>query len=289
VARWSDRLPTLNNIVDRLSQLMTASLRVFSAGNAEVSIGPLRPVRLKEFLESVALPAMIAVIRIEQWDGYCLAALDPRLIGSAVDVLLGGRRNRAHLIEGRPCTAIERTFLERLMTEVVTRNLKLAFELVCEVDFVLERFESTPSYAAIIKLSAAAVGFRAEVSIEQRDGHIDFLIPYTTLDPVRDMLAQEFVGKKQGGDPAWRSHLLGVLPRTAVKLRAVVEQRRISAAEVLRWRLGSKLILDRRHDEPIDVFCNDLPVLRTRIAEKDGRIALHVEERRIAGDWPTSI
>jgi flagellar motor switch protein FliM len=69
-------------------------------------------------------------------------------------------------------------------------------------------------------------------------------------------------------------------------LRAVIERRRISATEVLRWRVGSTLLLNRHHEEPIDVFCDDLLVLRARMAEQDGRIALHVEERRLAEDWP---
>jgi flagellar motor switch protein FliM len=281
-----DRLPTLNIIVDRLAQLLTASFRVFTADNADVSIGRVRAIRLKDFLESVELPAMIAVIRIEQWDGHCLAALDPRLIGSAVDLLLGGRRNKPQLIEGRPCTALERTFVERLIKQVIAPDLKQAFEMVGELDFILERFESTPSYAAITKLSAAAIGFRAEVAMENRGGHIDFLFPYATLEPVHDLLSQEYVGKKQGGDAAFRSHLQGTLPRTTMHLRAVVEHRRISASEVLRWRPGSRLLLNRRHDEPIDVICEGLPVLRAHIAERDGRLALLVDERRIAEDWP---
>lgn len=281
-----DRLPTLNIIVDRLAQLLTASFRVFTADNCDVNIDRVRAVRLKDFLESVELPAMIAVLRIEQWDGYCLAALDPKLIGSTVDLLLGGRRNKPQRIEGRPCSAIERTFIERLIRDVVAPDLKRSFEMVDDVDFVLERFESTPSYAAITKLSAAAIGFRAEVAMENRGGHIDFLIPYATLDPVHELLVQDFVGKKQGGDVAFRSHLLGTLPRTTVQLRAVIEHRRISALEVLRWRPGSKLVLNRRHNEPIDVLCEGLPVLRANIAEKDGHIALHVAERRLADDWP---
>jgi flagellar motor switch protein FliM len=280
------RLPTLNIVVDRLAQLLTASFRAFTAENADVNIARVRAIRLGEFLESVELPAMIAVLRIEQWDGYCLVALDPRLIGSAVDLLLGGRRNKPQLIEGRPCTAIERTFIERLIRDVVAPDLKRAFELVGDVDFVFERFESTPSYAAITKLTAAAIGFRADVAMENRGGHIDFLIPYATLDPVHDLLSQEYVGKKQGGDPAFRSHLLGTLPRTTMHIRAIIERRRISAREVLRWRLGSKLLLNHRHDEPIDIECEGLRVLRAHIAEKDGRIALHVSERRIAEDWP---
>jgi flagellar motor switch protein FliM len=281
-----DRLPTLNIVVDRLAHLLTASFRVFTADIADVNIDRVRALRLKDFLESVELPAMIAVIRIEQWDGYCLAALDPRLISSSVDLLLGGRRNKPQRIEGRPCTAIERTFVERLVKDVIAPDLKRAFEMVCDVDFVLERFESTPSYAAITKLSAAAIGFRAEVAMEGRGGHIDFLIPYGTLDPVQDLLSQDYVGKKQGGDLAFRSHLLATLPRTTMLLRAVVEQRRISAAEVLQWRVGSKLLLNRRHDEPIDILCEELPVMRAHIAERDGRIALRIDERRLADDWP---
>lgn len=283
-----NRLPVLNIIVDRLMQLMTVSMRSFTGDTAEVNVDRIKALRLKDFLDAVTLPAMIAVLRIEQWDGYCLAALDPRLIGLAVDVLLGGRRNRPQSIEGRPYTAIERVFVERLVNEVITRDLSRAFELVCEVDFVLERFEGTPSYAAVTKLTDAAIGFRAEISMEGRGGHIDFLIPYATLEPVRSLLAQEFVARRSGADPVWRSHLASELPHANVALRAVIEQRRISAAEVLRWRPGSKLYLHRRHDEPIDVICNELPVLRARIAEKDGHVALRVEERRFTDDWPTS-
>ena len=281
-----DRLPTLNIVVDRLAQLMTASMRVFTADNCDVNIDRVKAIRLGEFLGSLTLPTMIAVLRIEQWDGYCLAALDSRLIASIVDVLLGGRRNRPRGIEGRPCTAIERTFLERLINEVVTRDLKRAFELVCEVDFGLDRFESNPTYATIAKPSAASITFRAEITMEGRGGNIDFLIPYATLDPVHAQLVQETVGKRKGGDTAWRSQLHQVLPNANVKLRAVVECRPISALEVLSWRPGSKLLLERRHDEPIDVLCQGLPVASCRIGEKNGRIALHVEERRIAEDWP---
>jgi flagellar motor switch protein FliM len=280
------RMPTLNIVVDRLAQLMTASMRSFMADNADVTIDRIRAVRLGEFLDTVTQPTMIALLHVEEWDGYCLAALDSRLIASVIEVLLGGGRNQLTGLEGRACTAIERTFIERLINEVVARDLGRAFDLVCDANFTLERCESNASYAAITKLSAAAVTFRAEIAMEGRGGNIDFLIPYATLDPVHALLAQETVGKRRGGDPAWRAHLHGILPLATMKLRAVVERRQISATEVLGWQPGAKLLLDRRHDEPIDVVCDGLPVLRARIAEKGGRMALHVEDRLIADDWP---
>lgn len=282
-----ERLPMLDIVVDRLARAMTTSIRKFTADNADVAIEKTRPVRLGDFLNSISLPAMIAVIRAEQWDGYCLIALDSRLIGSTVDILLGGRKNQLQRIEGRPYTPIERTFVERFTNEVLMKDLKRAFEAVCEADFSLERFEVTPTYAAITKLSATAVTFRAEVMMEgDRGGNIDFLIPLAVLEPVRDVLSQEFVGKKQGGDTIWHSHLIEEVPQANVELRAVVEDRMISLAEVMRWGRGSVLVLNRHDEDSIDLFCEDLLVCRARIAEKDGRVALRVEESRIANDWP---
>ncbi len=281
-----DRMPMLNIMIDRLAQSMTVSMRGFTGDNTDVSIDHIQACRLKDFLDSVSLPAMIAVLRVEPWEGYCLAALDARLITSAMDVLLGGRRNRGSPIEGRPYTAIERAFVERLVQNVIAGDLKQAFDIIGDVDFVLERLETTPSYAAVTKASGAAIMFRAEISIDHRSGHIDFLIPYSTFDPVREQLIEEYVGKKNGGDPAWRTHLTTVLPHAEVELRAVIEQRSISSAEVMKWKVGSRLLLERRQDEPIDVFCNELLVLRAAIADKEGRIALRVSERRLAQDWP---
>jgi flagellar motor switch protein FliM len=80
--------------------------------------------------------------------------------------------------------------------------------------------------------------------------------------------------------------LTALLPHAEIELRAVIEQRPISTAEVMGWQVGSRLLLDRRQDEPIDVFCKELLVLRAAMADKEGRLALRVSECRLAQDWP---
>jgi flagellar motor switch protein FliM len=280
-----ERLPMLDIVVDRLARLLTSSMRKFTADNAEVAIDRVRPVRVGAFLDNVTLPALIGVIRIEQWDGYCLAAVDSRLIGSIVDILLGGRRNAVQRIEGRPYTPIERTFVEKLVS-VVTQDLSKAFEVVAPATFQLERFEITPGYALITKPTAAAVTFRAEIAMEGRGGNIDFLLPYAAIEPVRDKLSQEVLGRKQEGDIIWRSHLAGELPRAFVELRAVVETRELPFHEVAAWQPGTVLRLDRRRGEPIDVFCQDLLVCRALMAAQDDRVVLRVEERVIESNFP---
>jgi flagellar motor switch protein FliM len=286
-----DRLPMLDVVIDRLAGLMATSLRNFLGDNAEVSIARTRPMRLKTFLDALAQPAMVAVLRAEQWDGCCLAALDPALVTALVEILLGGRRARVQPvedlpIEDRPYTPIERGIVQRLVQDVIAPELGRAFASVCDVSFRFERIETTPGYAAVTKPSAAAVTFRAELTLAGRCGLIEFLLPYVVLEPAREILSQEFMGRREQGDAIWRAHLLAELPRAEIMLRAVIGQREMSAGAVACWRPGTVLALDRRHDTPIEVLCEDLPVLRARIAEKDGRVALYLVERCLAEDWP---
>ncbi len=274
-----DRLPMLDIIVDRFARLVTSSIRKFTSDNCDVSVGKNRPTRVGDFLNRITLPALITVIRAEEWDGYLLAALDAPLIGSVVDILLGGRRNQPQRIEGRPYTPIERTLIEKLMIEVVIPDLQRAFEPVCDINFKVERFETTPLYAAVTKATSAALHFRADVSMDAgRGGGIDFLVPYALLEPVRDVLSQEFMGKKQSGDSIWHHHLRGEVPQASVELRAVLEQRVVQIMDIARWRPGSLLMLHRRSDDPVDLFCEDTLVARAQMGEQEGRIALRIDD-----------
>ena len=110
-----ERLPMLEIIFDRLVRIMSTSLRNFTSDNVEVSIDSIVSLRFGDYLNSVPLPAMLAVFKVDQWDNYGLIVVDSALIYSVVDVLLGGRRGTAAMrIEGRPYTTIERTLVERL-------------------------------------------------------------------------------------------------------------------------------------------------------------------------------
>lgn len=90
-----ERLPALRIVVDRLGQLLTASLRALSGETATVAVGLARVVRFRDFLGALPAPLLAAVMRIDPWNGQCLATLDSGLTGAAIDLLLGGRRNRA--------------------------------------------------------------------------------------------------------------------------------------------------------------------------------------------------
>ena len=122
-----ERLPMLEVVFDRLVRLMSTSLRNFTSDNVEVSIDNVTSTRFGDYLNAIPLPAMLSVIKADEWDNYGLVTIDSALIYSVVDVLLGGRRGTAAMrIEGRPYTTIERNLVERLV-HVMLGDLSAAF------------------------------------------------------------------------------------------------------------------------------------------------------------------
>ena len=103
-----ERLPMLEIVFDRLVRLMTTSLRNFTSDNVEVSLDRITSVRFGDYLNSIPLPAILAVFKAKQLDNFGLLTVDSNLIYSIVDVLLGGRRGTiAMRVEGvtRPAAA----------------------------------------------------------------------------------------------------------------------------------------------------------------------------------------
>ena len=202
-----ERLPMLEIVFDRLVRLMTTSLRNFTSDNVEVSLDNITSIRFGDYLNSIPLPAILAVFRAEQLDNYGLFTVDSNLIYSIVDVLLGGRRGTAAMrIEGRPYTTIERTLVQR-MIEVILQDMCAAFEPLAPVTFSLDRLETNPRFAAIARPANAAILVKLRIDMEDRGGRTELLLPYATLEPIRKLLLQQFMGEKFGRDSIWEGHL----------------------------------------------------------------------------------
>ena len=195
-----ERLPMLEIVFDRLVRMLSTSLRNFTSDNVEVSLDSITAIRFGDYLNSIPLPAMLGVFKAEEWDNFGLLMVDSSLTYSIVDVLLGGRRGTAAMrIEGRPYTTIERNLVERLIG-VVLNDLTSTFDPLSPVTFRFERLETNPRFAAIARPANAAVLARLRVDMEDRGGRLELLLPYATLEPVRELLLQMFMGEKFGRD-----------------------------------------------------------------------------------------
>ncbi len=274
-----ERLPMLEVVFDRLVRLMSTSLRNFTSDNVEVSLDNIASIRFGDYLNSIPLPAMLSVFKAEEWDNYGLITVDSSLIYSIVDVLLGGRRGTAAMrIEGRPYTTIERSLVER-MVHVMLGDLSAAFEPLSPVTFRFDRLETNPRFATISRPSNAAIVARLRIDMEDRGGRLELLLPYATLEPVRELLLQMFMGEKFGRDTIWETHLAEELWVTDVDLEAVIDTQVMKLRDVFDLKVGSQIMLSATQDSPVHLVCGDVPMYTGRMGRKGSRIAVRIGDR----------
>ena len=274
-----ERLPMLEIVFDRLVRMLSTSLRNFTSDNVEVSLDNITAIRFGDYLNSIPLPAMLGVFKAEEWDNFGMLMVDSTLTYSIVDVLLGGRRGTAAMrIEGRPYTTIERNLVERLIG-VVLNDLTATFDPLSPVTFRFDRLETNPRFAAIARPANAAVLARLRVDMEDRGGRMELLLPYATLEPVRELLLQMFMGEKFGRDSIWETHLSGELWQTDVEINAVLDEFPMTLGEVLAWKPGTKLDLDCTPQSMVELRCGDVQLFRGPMGRRGGHIAVKIQDR----------
>jgi flagellar motor switch protein FliM len=276
-----ERLPMLEVVFDRLVRLMTTSLRNFTSDNVEVSLDSIASIRFGDYLNSIPLPAMISVFKAEEWDNHGLITVDSGLIYSIVDVLLGGRRGTAAMrIEGRPYTTIERSLVER-MVHVILQDLSAAFEPLSPVTFQFDRLETNPRFATISRPSNAAIVVRLRIDMEDRGGRLELLIPYATLEPVRELLLQMYMGEKFGRDSIWETHLAEELWVTDVDLVAVLDEQALRLSDVFDLKVGSRIMFNATPNSLVDLRCGEVSLYSAKMGRKGDQISVRIEQRLI--------
>ncbi len=272
-----ERLPMLDIVFDRLVRLMSTTLRNLTSDNVEVSLDQVSTVRFGDYMNSIPLPAMLSVFKAEEWDNHALLVTDSALIYSIVDVLLGGRKGTPAIrVEGRPYTTIESKLVER-MVSVALSDLSSAFDPLSPVSFSLDRMETNPRFATITQSGNACVLARLRVDMGDRGGRIEILIPYATIEPIRELLLQMFMGEKFGRDSIWENHLTQELYKTDVQLQAVLGEKAISLDDLLNWKVGTRVMFTTRTDDELELRCGHFPMFRGPVGQKQGNIAVCIE------------
>jgi flagellar motor switch protein FliM len=271
-----ERLPMLEIVFDRLVRLMTTSLRNFTSDNVEVSLDRITSVRFGDYMNSIPLPAVISVFKAEEWDNFGLVTVDSSLIYSIIDVLLGGRRgNSALRIEGRPYTTIETGLVKRLV-EVVLSDAEQAFRPLSPVKFSIDRLETNPRFAAISRPANAAILVRLRIDMEDRGGNVELLLPYATIEPIRNVLLQMFMGEKFGRDPIWEGHFATEVAQAEIAVDAVLYEADIPLKQLMQLKVGDTLPLEMRADTLVSVRCGSVTLTEGRMGRVGDRVAIRV-------------
>ncbi len=273
-----ERLPMLEIIFDRLVRLLTTSLRNFTSDNVEVTLDAITTIRFGEYMNSIPLPAMLAVFHAKEWDNFGMVTVESNLIYSIVDVLLGGRGSDAIRIEGRPYTTIETNLVKR-MIEVILEDTENAFRPLSPVSFKLDRLETNPRFATIARESNAAIRVELRIDMEDRGGRIEVVLPLSTLEPIRELLLQGFMGEKFGNDAIWEEHLAHEIWNTELPIEAILSEMSMPLQRLMTLQVGDTVMLECAPDELISIKSGNITLGEGMMGSKNGHVAIRLDRQ----------
>ena len=165
--------------------------------------------------------------------------------------------------------------LARRMIEVILDDTHRAFEPVTDVNFKVERLETNPRFAAISRPANAAILIELRIEMDERGGKIEILLPYATIEPIREQLLQMFMGEKFGRDPIWEGHLATEIYSADVEIEAVLHEQDLPLARMLAMKPGDTVMFERSPSDPIRLRCGDVELTEAIM----GHIGNHVSVR----------
>ncbi len=258
-----DHMRTLEMLHEIFSRGFTASVAAYLRTVAEIKVVSVVQLPFREYTMSLPRPDCIFVVKMEPLDGSFLLEINPELVLTLIDRILGGPGKAP--TAARELNLIEQSVIEKIINRGM-ENLQEAWLKVGHFQPKLSGYETTAQFVQIVAPSEISAVIEFEVKVNEVAGKMSMCIPYVVLEPViGDLSAQKWftVGKKESTSETVES-LTKVMKETKVPFVAEVGAAQITVQDLLRLKAGDVVRLNTSPHNEIEVLIEGLVKLKGR-------------------------
>jgi flagellar motor switch protein FliM len=161
------------------------------------------------------------------------------------------------------------------MVEVVSEEYKKAWKGVYPLELVYQRSEMQPQFANIATPSEIVVSTSFTLEIGDLTGSLHLCIPYSTLEPIRDILYSTSQGDSMEMDRRWVRLLSHEIQSAEVEITAELASTRTTIEQLLAMKVGDFIELER--ERVIQAKVDGVPVIEAEYGTHNGKYALKVQ------------
>ena len=268
------RMPTLEMINERFARYTRISMFNMLRRSADVAVGGVQVMKFGEYVHSLYVPTSLNLVKIKPLRGTALFILDAKLVFKLVDNFFGGDGRHAK-IEGREFTPTELRVV-RMVLEQAFIDLKEAWQAIMEVNFEYINSEVNPAMANIVGPSEAIVVSTFHIELDGGGGDLHVTMPYSMIEPVREMLDAGFQSDLDDQDERWSKALREDVLDVSVPLSATVARRQLRLRDILHMQPGDVIPIELQ-DELV-MRANGVPSFKVKLGSHKGNLALQVVE-----------
>ena len=269
------RMPTMEIINERFARNIRIGLFNFIRKSPEVSIGGIKVQKYSAFLREIVVPTNFNIVSVRPLRGSGLIVCDPTLVFAVIDALFGGAGKYHTRIEGRDFSPTEQRVILRLV-EVIISEYRKAWQGIYPLELEYQRSEMQPQFANIATPSEIVVATSFTLEVGDTSGTIHFCIPYSTLEPIRDVLYSTVQGDSSEPDRRWINLLKTQIQSATVELVAELATAPATVEQLLAFKPGDFVELDL--DPVIQAKVDGVPVFDCHYGTANGRYSIKIDQ-----------
>ena len=268
------RMPTMEIIGERFARNIRLGLFHLIRKSPEVSIGGAKVVKYSAFLREIVVPTNFNIVSVKPLRGSGLIVCDPSLVFAVIDALYGGNGKYHTRIEGRDFSATEQRVIERLVEVIITEYRK-AWAGIYPVELEYQRSEMQPQFCNIATPGEVVVATSFTMEVGDITGTVHICIPYSTLEPIRDVLYSSMQGDAEP-DHRWVKLLRTQIQSADVPLVAELATAHATVEQLLGFKPGDFIELDLL--PMIKAKVDGVPVFDCHYGTSNGRNAIKIDK-----------
>lgn len=268
------RMPTLELINERFARLFRVGLFNFMRKAADISVSPVQVMKFSEFIRNLSVPTNLNLVHVKPLRGTALFVFEPELLFLVIDNLFGGDGRYHTRVEGREFTATEMRIIQNLLNLVFAEYQK-AWHSIYAVEFEYLRSEMNTQFANIATPTELVVTTAFQIELGAGGGHLHVCMPYSMIEPIRDLLYSSLQADRTEIDQRWISQLRAQVLNADVELVARLAETTLKLGEVLALKEGDVIVMDI--PERVTAEVDGVALLECRYGRHNDCYALKVE------------
>lgn len=268
------RMPTLEMINERFARYTRISMFNLLRRTADVSVGGIQIQKFGEYVHTLYVPTSLNMVKFRPLRGTALIILDARLVFKLVDNFFGGDGRHAK-IEGREFTPTELRVVQMVLNQAFV-DLGEAWKAVMPIQFEYMNSEVNPSLANIVSPSEVVVVSTFHVELDGGGGEIHITLPYSMIEPIREVLDAGLQSDSDEQDERWVRALREDVLSAKVDLECDLVRREILLREIMDLKAGDVIPIEM--PDLHVMTANGVPMFRVQLGQHRGNLAFKLQE-----------
>ncbi len=270
------RLPQLDVIYEKFMRSFRVSLSSALRKIAALNHASTDFLKFGEFINTLPMPTCMTVLRFNALRGSALFVIETKLAYALVDSFFGGDDRPYNKVEGKDFTPIELSIVRKVV-ELAIEDLESAWASVERIDCSFVRTEVNPQFVGIVPPTDVVIASTFDVELENANGTITLVIPYSTIEPIKQKLSSGFqVESDQTDKKLWTSIIKDQLVDTEVELKVDLGTTEITLQELMGLKVGDVIPLDQDSTGEFDVQVEGTKKFKGYYGINHGTVAVQI-------------